>query len=225
MGVSFNGKQSNITISQGGNDAEVNANGQLKVVLDGKVDTSNTSSTPLAIDGVYTGTGVSTLDYAMIFVNIYSDVASAVDGLSIQTSSDNVTWRSAWTFTVPAGIEQRLSFPTNKLYYRVKYTNGETAQTTFDLQTVLKKNYSKPSSHRIKDAITEEHDATLQKSVITGEDSDGTFVNIEAGALNDLKVIDSNSRYMLEELFTQQEILKELKKMNLHLQCITNERF
>jgi len=173
-----------------GVEAGINASGQLKVVLDGKVDTDNSTSTPLAVDATFTGVAVETLDYALIFITVYSDVASATDGLTIEMSSDGTTWHSGQgdKFTVPAATQKTYSIQPHSRYYRVKYTNGSTLQATFDLQAVLKKTNSKASSHRIQDSISEDDDATLQKSVLTALSDNGSFVNIEATASNNLKV-------------------------------------
>jgi hypothetical protein len=176
-----------------GNKAEVNASGQLKVVLDGKVDTNNTSTTPLTASATYLGTGTETLDYAMIFVTVFSDVASATDGLCVQVSSDNVTWRDGDCFTIPAGTEKTFSFQPNKRYARVRYINGGSNQATFDLQTIFKKTNSKPSSHRIQDAIVDEDDATLQKSVLTAKKASGVFTNINASTSGNLQVTDAEN--------------------------------
>jgi hypothetical protein len=169
-------------------DLEVNGSGQLKVVLDGKVEAANSSSVPLTSGAAFTGTGVSTLDYALIFVNAYSDVPSATDGLVIQTSSDNSTWRDSDTFTIAANTDKTFSFQPSKQYMRVKYINGTSAQGVFDLQTVFKKTNSKPSSHRIADSISPQDDATLQKSVLTALNDAGSFVNVNATASNNLRV-------------------------------------
>jgi hypothetical protein len=169
-------------------DLNVNESGQLKVVLDGKVSSINSTSTLLTSGAVFTGTGEETLDYAMIFVTVFADTASATDGLMTQVSSDNLTWRDSDSFTIPASTEKTFSFQTNKKYFRIKYTNGTSSQGVFDLHTVFKKTNSKPSSHRIADTISPQDDATLSKSVLTALNDNGNFTNINATASNNLKV-------------------------------------
>lgn len=164
-----------------------NLNGQQLVVLDGIVDQSNSSSDLLNAGITFDGIGVDTLNYAMIFVTVFSDVASATDGLMTQISSDNITWRDSDVFTIPANMEKTFSFQPNKRYFRIKYTNGIVNQAAFDLQTVLKKTNSKPSSHRIQDPISTEDDAELVKSVLTGQNPGGTFVNFQATTAGNFK--------------------------------------
>ncbi len=168
-----------LPVSGSGDTLDIDSDGSLEVVLSGKVCENNSSSTPLAAGDTFTGNNGSILDYAIIYVNVYSDVASATDGLEIQFSSDGTTWRSGLgdVFTILANTEKTFSFQCHKKFFRVVYTNGGTDQTTFDLQTILKKVNGKPSSHRIQDSISEEDDAELVKAVITGENASGTFIN------------------------------------------------
>jgi len=176
-----------------GNGISVNDDGQLHVVLRGAVDECNSTATPLGIGGVFTGTACDMLDYGIIFVSVFADEASATDGLSIQQSSDGTNWDNSDEYTVPASTGKTFSFQPAMKYMRVVYTNGATAQTVFRLQTVLKKTNSLPSSHRISDAIIDDDDATLQKSVLTGKNASGNFINF--GATN-----GGNFKCSLEEL-------------------------
>ncbi len=154
----------------------------------GEVSTANSTSTPLLAGKEFAGTAVNVLNAAIIFVTVYSDVASATDGLHIRISSDGITWRTDDVFTVPAGTEKTFSFQPNKNYFRIHYTNGDSNQTVFDLQTVIKKMYCKPSSHRIQDNIVDEDDAELVKSVITGKKASGTYTNFSATNSGNFKV-------------------------------------
>lgn len=167
---------------------EFNNDGQLKVVLDGKVDPNNTSKNLLLANATFTGTATDTINYAIIFVNVYSNVASAINGLKVQVSSDATNWRTGEQFSIQAGSEKTFSFQPSRRYFRVVYTNGATNQTTFDLEVLLKKNNSKPSSHRIQDEIVNDDDAELVKAVLTGEKPNGTFTNFSATNGGNFKV-------------------------------------
>jgi len=166
-------------IGSSGNIADVNADGQLHIVAEGKVDTGNSTSATLLIDGVFEGVSIETLPYAVINVAVYSDVASAVNGLCLEFSTDNTNWDHLEAFTIPAATGKTFSFQPIAKYMRIIYTNGGIGQTVFRLQVTLKKTYIKPSSHRIQDAIISEDDAELAKAVLTGEDVvSGNFVNV-----------------------------------------------
>ena len=163
--------------------------GAVHVHIPGKVDTNNSSSTPLAADATYLGTAMDSLDFSIMYLTVYSDVESATDGLVVEVSSDGLTgWRTADNYTIPSLTEKTFAFQLNKAFHRVKYTNGSTLQTAFDLQVVLKRTNALPSSHRIIDSISQQDDATLVKAVLTAlADGDG-FTNLTATKSNNLKV-------------------------------------
>jgi hypothetical protein len=146
--------------------------------IDGYVSETNTTQVVLAPGATFTGGQVDTLNYGMALIGIFADQDSATDGLSIQfRSTTSSTWREADAYTIAANSEKTFSVQTVRRFMRVVYTNGGTIQTVFDLQTVLKPVYVKPSSHRVTDPITGQDDAELVKAVITGENPGGTFVN------------------------------------------------
>ena len=161
--------------------------------MPGKVDENNSSTSLLPADTggsdhIFTGVGTEILDYGIGFVTVYSDVASATDGLCIQQSQDSTNWDDDGDFyTVPADTEKNYAINPHSKYIRVVYTNGADAQTEFRLQTILKGN-SLPSSHRIQDTISDDDDARLVKSILTGKTSDGDFLNIGSSFGGSLKV-------------------------------------
>lgn len=145
----------------------------------GKVDSGNSTTTPLGISGVFTGVWIDTLQYEIIFVNVYADQDSAEDGLCIEQSSDGTNADHDDCFTIPAGIGKNFSINPFARFMRVVFTNGTSAQTAFRLQTLLKSN-SKPSSHRIKNDIYTDDDAELVKSVLSVKANDQEeYKNIE----------------------------------------------
>jgi hypothetical protein len=52
----------------------------------------------------------------------------------------------------------------------------------FDLQVIHNRTFTRSSSHRIQDAISTDDDATLTKSVLSGEDEDGIYQNIRSNS-------------------------------------------
>ena len=188
-----------VKVTDGTNTAAVNASGQLHVVLMGAVDAPNSSTATLGSAGVFTGTAVDTLDYGFIFVNVFSDQASATDGLSVEQSSDGTNWDNTDVYTVPASTGKTYSFQPAGRYFRVQYTNGGVAQTAFRLQTVLKKTSSLASSHRIQDSISTDDDAELVKAVITGIDMDGTFQNVTTTTDGNLTISDNSNGLSIAE--------------------------
>lgn len=158
-----------------------------KITIEALVDDNNSSSIPLGISGVFTGIATEILDYGIIFINVYSDVASATDGLSIQQSSDGTNWDHSDVFTIQAATGKNFSINPHSKYLRVAYTNGGTEQTEFRLQTILKGN-SKPSSHRLQDMITDDDDVELVKAVLAGKAGGTNYVNFTATNAGNFKV-------------------------------------
>jgi hypothetical protein len=179
--------------STAGNAWGINDEGQGHVVMSGKIDTNNSTSVTLAADASITGVSTEILDYSMINISVYSDVASATDGLSIQQSCDNTNWDITDEYTVPADSGKTYSVQAACRYFRLVYTNGSLPQTVFRLNTLLKKNMTKPSSHRIQDPIIDDDDAELSKSVLTGKDTNGVFRNVNTTEDGDLNISDNSS--------------------------------
>lgn len=157
----------------------------------GIVDGNNSTSSTLSANGVFTGKKTEILNYGISFINVYTDVASATDGLSIEQSSDGVNWDHCDCYTVNAGAAKNYSINPHAKYYRVVYTNGAVAQSAFRMQTILKGN-SKPSSHRIQDSIADDDDAELVKAVLTGKNN-GSFVNVRTTLDGNLTISDNSS--------------------------------
>jgi hypothetical protein len=175
-------------ITDGTNEAAVNDHGHLSTYSPSEVLTGNSTATPLLADAVFPGASVDVLEFAVIQLNVYADVASATDGLSVQFSSDGTNWDHTDVYTVPAANGKVYSFQPAAQYMRVQYTNGTGAQSAFRLQTIGTHVNIKPSSHRIQDAIVDEDDAELVLAVITAQKDGDGFDNLTSTADGNLKV-------------------------------------
>jgi hypothetical protein len=162
----------------------------LVTISPGHVSTNNSTTDTLNAGIAYTGTFEELTNFGVIVITLKSDVASAADGLQVDFSTDGTVGGivSCDNFTIPANTGKTFSFQAATKYYRVVYTNGGSNQTSFDLQTVLKPYYVKPSSHRINDAIIGEDDAELVKSVLTGLAPDTTFKNVLVTNAGEMKI-------------------------------------
>jgi hypothetical protein len=153
------------------------------------VDTGNSTTTPLGISGVFTGTAIDVTEYGTVTVAVFSDQNSATDGLSIEFSVDGVNWDHSDTYDYVASTGKVYKVGKVARYFRIVYTNGLIAQTELRLQVMLEAAYTKPSSHRITDEISTQDDAELVKSVIAGEDRDNVFRNIGSSVDGRLKTV------------------------------------
>lgn len=152
------------------------------------VSTLNSTSTPLGANGTFTGAWEDVLGYTNIAITLNSDQNSATNGLIIEASTDGINVDDSDVFTVPLNNGNQLTFGVVARYFRLRYINGPVAQASFRLATIFHIAAPKPSSHRIDDPINGQNDAELSKSVITGKNPDGIFVNEEVSG-----VVSSNS--------------------------------
>ncbi len=114
----------------------------------GVVDSGNSSTAALGAGSTFTGTGTSGLGYASVNVSVMAIAASAPPGtLIIEQSSDNTNWDIQDSYSVTGGTaspngEFDIGVNLRAQYYRIVYTNGSTAQTSFRLQTIRTPVYS-----------------------------------------------------------------------------------
>jgi len=196
--------------SDGETKAEVDDEGQLHIVAEGKLCELNSTTTTLAGDETWTGQAVKITAYNALALFVTSDVAGVVN---VQYSRDGVNdWRTAESYDIDAGAEKWFTPPAFGVYLRISYTNGASAQSSFELTMVLRKLPIKWSSHNIEDPIKDQDDAELTKSVITGKKDNGTFDNASLTNGGNFKVavqeygdtpsIDAFDRLRVSEPFT-----------------------
>jgi hypothetical protein len=172
--------------------AGVNSSNQLLVEIPPLISTNNSTSTPLVGDGTFYGTADEINGYGIIYINVYSDVASAADGLKIFQSPDGISWNHCDEYTIPAATGKNFSINPYAKYIKIEYDNGATPQSEFQLQTIYKAD-GLASSHRIQDAISSDDDADLVKAVLTGKDPNGIFQNVNTTEDGDLTISDNSS--------------------------------
>jgi hypothetical protein len=151
---------------------------ELELINNGEVDATNSTSSTLGASATFTGDWVDTLNFGVIVIGLKADQASATDGLKVEWSADGATVTQDDVFSIPANAGKVYTFTPANQYYRIRYVNGSVAQTSFVLQSVLKKIGFKPSSHRLMDAVIGDDDAELTKSVITAADLNGNYSSI-----------------------------------------------
>ncbi len=167
-------------------EVEVTNTVLVDTVNNGLLDAGNSSAALLGVSAVFTGAWLDTLNYNTVSVGIAADQNSATIGLVVQWSADQITVTQDDNFSIFANAGKTYTFSPANRYLRVVYTNGVIAQTSFSLQTILKKGGFKASSHRLEDALVDDDDAEVVKAVLTAKDLAGLYDNIEQfrGALN-----------------------------------------
>lgn len=119
---------------------------------------ANSSTAVLAASASFTGTSTECIDFAEIAVNVIASHASGTDGLQIQQSSDGTNWDIVDSYTIAANTAKVFTMQVAARYFRVVYTNGGTLQTSFRLQSFLRRVASKGSSQRPSDSYSNEND-------------------------------------------------------------------
>jgi len=183
----------NVQITNGSDELDLKTNPHTSEVealvnMPGHVCDNNSSTTPLDSAGTFTGSWEDTIDYGTIIIGVKSDVDSATDGLKIQWSSDGVTVHDDDVFSIMANNGKVFTFQPVRRYFRLVYVNGGSGQSSFNLESSLRRYYIKPSSHRINDSIVADDDAELSKSVITGQDPKGAFQNVQVSDNGNFKI-------------------------------------
>lgn len=135
------------------------------------ISSENSSNSALTIDGVFIGEWVEIVRCGIIFVNVFTDQNSAYEGLDIQQSSDAINADYHDRYSIEANNGRTFAINPHSRYLRIVYTNGSGAQSIMRLETILK-GYSLPTSHSIRDDITEDDDASLVSSIIKVQAND-----------------------------------------------------
>lgn len=166
---------------------QVNGDGALYVRAAGHVSTVNSSSTPLGISGVFTGTAEEITHYSSVSVSVFTDEDSASGGLSLQFSTDGTNWDNTEGHDITAGVHHFVGGMGEGKWFRVVYTNGTTVQTVFRLQTILRNAPLSGEIEPIDHDIEGGEDAQLVRAVIAGQKPDNSYSNIQATSGGNLK--------------------------------------
>jgi hypothetical protein len=155
---------------------------------DGFLDTGNCTTTTLGSGGVFTGTWKEVTNWNSVQVGVYSDKASATNGLNIQFSYDGTTVHHNHYYTY-AGASTGISyaFALEFRYFRIVYTNTTSAQTVFKLQSILKASAAQASQYRLINSLDDETQASVTRSLIFGKTTGG------GGGYVDVKVNPSGA--------------------------------
>jgi hypothetical protein len=162
--------------------------GQLKTVAQSKISTANSTTTPLGISGVFTGTSEDISNYSAINITVFTDEASVANGLSLEWSSDGTNWDHVQTHSVLASTSFVLQAMGESNFFRVVYTNGATGQTVFRLKVIYKATPSLGEVQQLDELVADASDAQLVRSILAARKPDTTYTNIEATTGGNLKV-------------------------------------
>lgn len=140
-------------------------------IIYGVTSLGNSTVTNIAANGIFTGASEDVTLYSNIKVNIFSSHVSAIDGLQIQQSSNNINWDPSDVYTIPATTNRTFSVPVNAKFHRIVYTNGATLTTEFRLQVTYHTSDKQPSSVRPQDGRANDNDFVETLGFLMGYNS------------------------------------------------------
>lgn len=145
---------------------------------------ANSTTTPLGIAGVFTGTWEDVSDYAAVQFIAFADQASAASGFSIQWSPDGTNADVTDVTNLSASAGRGFMLTPRGRFFRVVYTNGAVAQGVFRLRTVYHVNGVGLITRLLSATITEDNFAQNVRAFLAGKNAAGNFNNLIADADN-----------------------------------------
>lgn len=159
------------------------------------VDSGNSTNTPLAADGVFTGTGIDLTPYAGVTVTIYADRDSIANGLHFEWSMDGSNWyiETCAGFDYESGQGRQFQFTPQTQYFRVRFENGNQAQSVFQIQTILHTStVALETIHRADANLAPDRSADATKAILMAQvNGSGAFVPVQASNAGVLKTSGS----------------------------------
>lgn len=145
-----------------------------------QISVANSTNTLLGISETFTGAWEDVTNYTTVAIAILGSLSTATGTLYMDLSTDGGT-----TFTTVPFIVSDLTFDLPHIlnvvesHIRIRYVNDTTAQTgTFSLQTKYSNGQELGLSNKMGDIINAKTEGQIVKSVTTGADPNGNYINI-----------------------------------------------
>ena len=137
-------------------------------VFNGTADAGNSTTSTLGSNATFTGTWLNVFNQTVSQVTITSNVSSASNGVHLQFSNDGSAIVDDYTetLTVSSASGLALSVPVRGQYFRLVYTNGASAQGSFNAYTIHKVHSPTGDIMEVSDAIVSNDHAQLTKSIL-----------------------------------------------------------
>ena len=150
------------------------------------VVSSNSSTTPLGVGGVFQG---PYFDSSIFSANSYTCLTDQAGTIDIETSDDQTTVIRVTTYNVPPNQTFYISQTPVGRYIRVRFVNTSgVAQTFFRLQVLQKTTPISPTALTISEPLNNNSIALNSRSIIAGQRENGTFGNVGLSNSASIKV-------------------------------------
>lgn len=156
------------------------------------ISNGNSTSAILGAGATFTGVWEDVEQFATAAVTISGNLAAEPGTLFFDLSQDGVNIHA----TVPASIPNSVFFDKPHIlnlvekYIRIRYTNGATPQTTFDLQTKYSNAQQLGLLNSIGEPIYDTSEGTIVRAVLNGSGADGLYRNAGVNKGGALEVAD-----------------------------------
>lgn len=162
------------------------------VMIAGKssgIISSNSSSTPLGANASFIGTYFDITNYASITILTRADQMSAVNGVKVEFSHDCSTVSRTLSTTLIASTDAFFfNIPREAKCFRIEYTNGAIAQTSFFIQVLGNTVDIGSTQVPIISPINDSTSTDISRSILTSKQENGTYANVGSSNSGGLKV-------------------------------------
>lgn len=145
-----------------------------------EVSTNNTTTTPLGPSGSFIGPADNLTKFHEIDVTIARAPSNASGTFYFEFSPNGTHWDVSVPLTVSESTITPLSLRIVLPYFRVRYINGEVAQTEFRLTTVYHRQASKSLTRFLDQRMDYNEPIENTRAVITTLCEDGYFRNLSS---------------------------------------------
>jgi hypothetical protein len=181
VAMGFDGSNVQALSTDTGGNLNININESLSII-----SSVNSTTTPLTANSTFSGTYEDILAYQQVSVMVR---VSHTGTLYLDYSSDGTNIDKTLTYAITDTTNGTLiESPASTRYFKLRYTNGGTNQTTFRLQTLYHPQASGFTFSRVDTALTDAIMTQNTRAVLAAKTPGGTYTNIDATTGGNLKV-------------------------------------
>jgi hypothetical protein len=177
------------------------------------IDLTNSTTTALGVGATFTGSFIDVTGWPSIIVTIKADQASATSSVFFEFSNNGTTVHASFTRDYPtASISTGAAFTIPRLgrYFRVRYTNGSVAQTSFTLQTLLSIDITETARDVIEGTVTATNLASMQRSLVLAKNPAGIYSNVQQSTDGGLKSFVLSNKTAQVKQFTATTVAAQI---------------
>lgn len=165
----------------------------------------NSTNIPLASGETFQGTGENVEKWGTISVSVFTPIDEPTAGtLYFEVSRDGINYGGPSRVFTNTSTSQPHMWTVAEKYFRIRYINGSSTASTFQIQTQYSVNRPLILGHQVNETILDEYETTLVKSISVGKDPVGAYTNHKTDGyiFSTTNVLQSGSTYNSSVLST-----------------------